>query len=330
MMKAFSEIYFDIVDYCNAKCPYCHSGANRLQQHSGRWIRPDIFKAVLAKLSDKRLIGTDTIIRLYNWGEPFLHPAINTLVDCLNGSGLKYALSTNGSIMPVIDKDFVRNLDHIIFSMPGFSRQSYARINGLKFQDVLNNIHNITKGCRKSGLKGYFVIFYHVYKFNVDELKKCEYFADANGIIFRPYYAFLNHWWILQKFLQNKLPVIEHSRIENDLFGIENIKNKIRQSPKNYRCPQSDFLIIDAGGNIGVCCQLASDNKDYLCGNILEQEAAEILRNRQNRQICKECIASGLAYYINNSFLRPDFYKRSITQNFLLLKRRLKKCFNRR
>lgn len=94
---------------------------------------------------------------------------------------------------------------------------------------------------------------------------------------------------------------------------------------KNYLCPQFDFLIIDENTNVITCCQLPRNHGEYSCGTILEEDFETILNNRKNRQVCKECVSSGLAFYLNNSMVMPDFYKRSTKQKVLALRQRIKR-----
>ncbi|MFC1621053.1 radical SAM protein [Candidatus Omnitrophota bacterium] len=318
MKNNFKAVYFDIVGYCNAKCPYCHSGINKIVK--GGKIDIDKFKSILTELLKKDVVRKGTVISLYNWGEPLLHPEIDKIIDCMNELGLKYALSTNASIVPKIDHKFVKGLDRIIFSMPGFSEESFSRIHGFGFQDAKHNVLKIVKDCRGFGFKGRFVIFYHIYRFNIDEINDCERFANDNGIIFNPHYAFINHWWMLYGFLNKTLSVEKTDRITKDLFNSKDIKEKMKKSPEGYVCPQSDFLIIDEEGDVATCCQIARDHKEYSCGNILKEDIDRIFEKRKNRQVCRECIDSGLAFYLNSSIAPPDFYRRGMKQNFIALK----------
>ena len=321
--ERFKNIYFEIVGYCNANCPYCHSGVNKIGK--GNEIDPGKFKSILMRLFEKDVVKKGTLINLYNWGEPLLHPEINRIIGCINELDLKYALSTNASLVPKIDKGFVKNLDYIIFSMPGFSERSFKNIHGLEFQTHLRNILKIIKDCRSFSFRGHFIIFYHAYRFNINELQRCERFADDNGIIFKPHYAVINHWWMLRGFLDETLPDLQRKCIKEDLFDVEYIKDKMGVSPEEYICPQDNFLVIDENGDVATCCQIPKDHKDYSCGNILEHDIREIFRKRKDSQVCRHCIDSGLAFYLNNSIAQPDFYRRGYRQNFLILKERLRR-----
>jgi len=156
-MEKYRTVIFDIVGYCNARCPYCQSG---IYKKPGKTIiEPKLFEKAIDKLSTG-IIARDAIFNLFMWGEPFLHPELDEILTILNNYGYKYCFSTNASRVPAIDKNFVRNLHSIIFSMSGFSQTSYNKIHGLKFDLVLNNIKKIVDECRNLGFKGDFNIAY--------------------------------------------------------------------------------------------------------------------------------------------------------------------------
>ncbi len=317
MMKPFRNIYFEIAGFCNANCSYCHTGASKLR--NGYGIDEKVLRDALTALLRNRIIRSGSVIRLYNWGEPFLHPKINDILDCVRKLGLKYAFSTNGSVVPPISADFVSALDHLIFSLPGFSQDSYDKIHGFNFEKIKGNIRNIVQQCRANGFNGFFKISFHVYKFNTKEIKECERFADELGIIFDPYFAILNHWWKLQDFISGNLLQEEKEKIKSELF-LDNLQHFAKGRSKKCYCKQFNYLVIDELANVLTCCQIPSNHKDYSCGNILRDNMAEILANKKKKDVCIGCIDSGLSHYFNNAMKVPKFYRRSIKQNYL--------CFN--
>lgn len=130
---------------------------------------------------------------------------------------------------------------------------------------------------------------------------------------------------MLQDFINKRSPKEEVDKVLRDLFNLEDIENKMKSSPKDYVCPQFNYLIIDENAHMITCCQLARNHKEYSCGTILDTDIEIILNKRKNHLVCRECMGSGLAYYLNNSMAMPDFYKRSAKQKILALKQRIKK-----
>ncbi|KAF0146419.1 MAG: hypothetical protein FD156_87 [Nitrospirae bacterium] len=322
-MKPYRTVYFDIVGFCNARCPYCLTGGGK--EKSGGMILPDVFENTLTKLLRSQVIDSKSVVSLYNWGEPFLHPRLHEIISIINKLNIKYAISTNAAKIPAINGEFTRNLDHVIFSMCGFSQASYRRIHGFDFEKIKNNIIKLVDDCRFNGFRGDFFISYHVYRFNTDEIKACENFASRHGIVFRPYYAILNHWWKLLKFINGELSPDRIKEISEDLFGLGEITETMRKSPASYQCPQHDYLIITEDADVLVCCQLPKHGADFSCGNILSEGIDDVLKRKNKMHVCENCSRSGLAYYINNSLSEPTFYKRSLYQYFLLLKSKIQR-----
>ena len=177
MMQHVKSIYLDISGVCNAKCPYCLSG--RFKMPGGKLIAVDVFEQILKRLTESKIVDGNSVLGLYNWGEPFLHPRLGDLVAITNRFAIPYAFSTNASVVPKIDRSFVNGLKMIIFSMPGFSQSSYDRIHGFSFQKIRKNIETIVNQARAAGYKGVFRIHYHVYQFNLSEIAPCEEFSSS-------------------------------------------------------------------------------------------------------------------------------------------------------
>jgi MoaA/NifB/PqqE/SkfB family radical SAM enzyme len=320
----YKMVYFEISGYCNARCAYCYSGVHRPEK--AQFIGVDLFRQTLTRLLVEQVVRKGSVISLYNWGEPVLHPRLGELIGVINELGLKYALSTNASRVPPIDRAFVANLDHVIFSMPGFSQEANDRIHGFPFPEITTNIDRIVTACRQNGFGGRFTISYHVYKFNLDEIKPCERFADERGIQFNPYFPILNHWWEINDYISGHLPEERRKAAERDLFTLDGIDRVLAQAPKKgYRCPQGDYLNIDENGNVVTCCQVPRDHPDYTCGNVVRDDLAGALKKKLRQSVCAGCIHSGLAYYLNTALQRPGFYSPSFRQRGMQLRSALRR-----
>jgi len=303
--KVFKTVIFDVVGYCNARCPYCVTGAN--PGASKKAIAVDVFEQTLVRLLDNGVIEKGAVISLYCWGEPLLHPDLAGLIGVASKLGLKIGLSTNGSVHVSFSPAMVAGLDHIMFSMPGFSQASYDRISRLNFEKVRQNISEMLSECRANGFRGRTWIAYHIYQFNLHEIRDCEQFAGKLKVDFNPCIAMLNEWDQLQGWLKGRLSADQMRKISEDLlcFGI---RPEMKNSPANYYCPQFDYLIIDENANLLVCCQTPK-SEEYQCGNVLRDDLDVVLQNKYTRPVCRGCLDTGLAYYINHALERPKFYQ---------------------
>jgi len=320
----FKTVYFDIVGACNARCPYCLTGISG--DRKGGEISPERFAQALEKLIHEGAIDAKTVVSLYNWGEPFLHRDLPGIIRVLNDLGVRYALSTNGYRVPLIDRGFVQNLDHIIFSMCGFSQASYDRIQRTNFKSALENITRIVLECRTHGFRGDFRIFFHIYRFNEDEIGRCKKFANLLGILFHPHYAILNRWEDLRMLADGRMPLEMQSALSRELYGLGEIPGIMKRAhPDRYNCPQHDYLVLTENADVVACCQLPKDRPEYLCGNVMRDDLSDILNRRQEMPVCRDCIRTGLASYINSSIKTPASYRKGILQSLLFIRQKLRR-----
>jgi len=80
--KAFPRVYIEISGICNAKCPYCVTGAGN--QPEGKFIDLKVFRSLLQYIIKKGILRRKTgSLWLYRWGEPFLYPQFLDIVDII-------------------------------------------------------------------------------------------------------------------------------------------------------------------------------------------------------------------------------------------------------
>ena len=317
-MKPFPIVFFDIVGICNAKCPYCTTGANK--KSPGGIISTKLFSDTLKQLLKKGAIDSQSTIYLYNWGEPFLHPDINGIVNVINDLKLTYAISTNAARVPEINKAFVENLREVLFSMPGFSQESYDRIHGFKFEKIKLKIVTLVGNLRSHGFKGDFIIAYHVYRFNLNEMKKCEVFANSIGAEFSLGTQSLmtggsfKHGWM------DHYPMKKRYEFQRN-FLPTGIKETMDNAPKDYICPQLDLLVIDENTHVLTCCAMPKNHPDCLSIDINSEDIEAALKHRADCPVCIRCKNSGLAYYLNTALFFPEFYRLGSKQILILMKK---------
>src|SRR5262249_35862124 len=104
MAPPYRNVYFDIAGVCNAQCPYCLSG--RFRVPGGKYITTELFEQIIRKLIEYKLVDKDSVVGLYNWGEPFIHPHLHDVIEVANRCEISYSFSTNVSKVPKIDPLF--------------------------------------------------------------------------------------------------------------------------------------------------------------------------------------------------------------------------------
>ncbi len=122
-------ILLDIMGTCNVDCVYC-----RKQSPWNKDYWKDQHKDIFGKLgavfiknvlSEAKSMGTD-IVYLVGGGEPTLHPQFSKLVDLITKSGMKFNLSTNGTVLGKYNKKLVGSTcKEITISMSYGSEKSW-------------------------------------------------------------------------------------------------------------------------------------------------------------------------------------------------------------
>ena len=224
----FESIFFEVVGTCNARCPYCVTGAKNA--NPGGTMQADTFDVTLQNLERLNLIDSQSEIHLYNWGELFLHPDLQNIIRVINNHNLRYCISTNASIIPQINEAFIKHLAAFKFSMCGFSQQSYNRIHKFKFDRITENISKIVSRLRSLEYNEWIGINFHVYRFNTNEIRECKRFANDLGISLLFGDAYLADWWQFESFINDTLPNEKRREIFN-----ESLRRRPSALPKTVR-----------------------------------------------------------------------------------------------
>lgn len=310
----FQRISIDITGFCNAKCKWCVTGQKNRHQGCAQpqYMSFETFVKVYEHLYRTQVIGKNTEIMLYSWGEPFLNKDYVDIVEYLAEKDQIFSVSTNASIVQLVNKnDTYKNCCAFIFSMPGFSQASYDRIHGFNFEQIKKNIQKISINLREFGFKGNVLLSFHVYKFNIHEIDAAEQFAHSLKLEFNPYYPYFNGNSMTELYLEEKMPDEMQMMADEELY-LSHVKELLRKRPENYRCFLESILSIDCDGNLVLCC--ASDNgcTDYTWESIFEICSFEQMKARRQEMLncdtCKKCRSLGIDYWMgkNPSYDKGD------------------------
>lgn len=318
MYKA-SDFFIEISGKCSAKCPYC--ARQRFEnRYSGNNMSPGIFEKIIDHLFSLEILNSDnaSTIKLYNWGEPFLNPEINKILDILKKNKLFADVSSNFIIKPQIENDLLPVISGVTFSLSGFSQASYGKIHGASLAKVLDNFEGFYNNlcCYSPDTK--ICISWHRYLFNESEFWAAYRYFDRPGIRFLPTVAYFNDLPEMLSFTKNNLPETRLKQAQSDLFldHISQSLNRHKQQTKNCRCFMWDQLVIDENGQLLLCCGMTSHDHEHVLGNILEMSSEDIFSKKSLSPICPSCIASGFPKAIGSigyKYLPPggkgDFIK---------------------
>ena len=169
----------DPTNVCNLKCPVCPTTRAELLQPSGR-IATEKFQ----ELVDRIAAHTYRLI-LYNWGEPFLHRQIISLITYAHQKRISTSISSNLNLLPREGAEalVLSGLDDLVVSCDGLSQETYQRYRvGGELAKVVTNLNAIrdakkTLGRSNPSIEFQFLVFQH----NEHEVEQVYDFALRNG-----------------------------------------------------------------------------------------------------------------------------------------------------
>lgn len=294
----YQTVFFDISGICNARCPWCVQAErnDNILKNSKKFIDIGLFSNALERMLALELINKNTIINLFNWGEPLIHPKFPEIINELNKRDLIFGISTNASNIPDINPASMQNLNRFEISMSGFSQSSYDRIHGFKFNKIISNIDQLLKRLKRGGYKGTANLVFHIYQFNIHEICLAKEFCADRNLDLLPYTAHLNNLDKAFGYLNQTLSAEELRKISKDLL-MYYVDDLVASRPKDYLCPQFDYLTLDESCQVLTCCGVAKGHPDYSIGSLFDLSAKEIEEKKRNQSICIPCKNSGTDYW---------------------------------
>jgi len=292
-----SNVYIEISGRCNAKCPYCARQRFK-QRYSGKNMSPVLFENIINHLLTTGLIDQShaSAIFLYNWGEPFLNPEINSILKILKRKNLLAVVSSNFIVSPEVDIDNFMVIREVIFSVSGFTQESYGKIHGASLKKVLNNFDHFYDKIRSYSPKTLIFINWHRYTFNEKEFWDAYKYFDRPGIVFRPVIAQLNDLPEMINYIERKIPEQRLNEAGSDLF-LDHISKKLdyyKKISKPRYCFMWDSIVIDETGQLMLCCGMTNNDYDHILGNVTELPAEKIWQKKMSDSVCNKCISYGL------------------------------------
>jgi MoaA/NifB/PqqE/SkfB family radical SAM enzyme len=138
-----SNFTLETTTFCNLQCVMCPHGNGAMP------TRAHLDTAVIAKLSS--FLSHAKWIQVYGVGEPLLSPSFWRTLELLPAvPGIRTAINSNGTLLTEerMDRLLDSRLNLINFSLDAASPETYRRIRGADFDQVIGNIRELV--CRRN------------------------------------------------------------------------------------------------------------------------------------------------------------------------------------
>ncbi len=175
-----THLQVEPTNLCNLQCPLCPvtEGLRRAKGH----MDLNLFKEFIDEVGDYVFL-----IILWDWGEPFLNPAVYEMISYAKGKGIKLVSSTNGHIFAKTEhanKVVSSGLDTLIFAVDGITQETYEGYRKRGDLDTLiHGIRNVVEAKRASESEFPLVNFRFIpMKHNEHELPMLKDFAGSLGV----------------------------------------------------------------------------------------------------------------------------------------------------
>ena len=169
---------------------------------------------------------------------------------------------------------------------------------------ILLNIDKLIEGLKDGGYKGTANLVFHIYQFNIHEIDLAREFCVDRNLDLLAYVAHLNNLEKTLGYLNQTLSVEDLIKISKDLL-MYYVDDHVASRPKNYLCPQFEYLTLDETCQVLTCCGMAKGHSDYSIGSLFDLSAKEIKVKKHNQNICIPCKESGTDYFAHVAHVPP-------------------------
>ena len=317
--EPFYPIYIEISpsNGCNHRCKFCSFDFTGYKSELLDYKLFEENVPIMAK-------GGVKAVMFAGEGEPLIHPRFVDIVKMFDRNGIDTALTTNGALLneDVID-GILPCMNWIKISLDAGTDKTHSYLHGCKegeFDIILNNLKYALRLREEKGYTCTLGVQVVLFDENKDELKDlaiklrdtgADYlvikpFTDHQyrsnlelGVNYKDYYEKLTKQ--LRPYSDNTFPIIMRENTFKDL-----------ECDRSYNvCHALDFWsYIDSYGNVYACSNFLG-NKDYVYGNLYENNFGNIWINRKRPDIditdCRKiCRMDKINQYLEDFNDKPD------------------------
>lgn len=257
----------------------------------------DVFRQVLDKIKHDN-IGQSTLIVLYNWGEPLIHPEIGKIIRMIHEYGFNTAISSNFNVDIDLKTVVSESPSYFRVSLSGYSQAIYEQThrNG-NINLVVSNLYRLRHYMDKFKKNINVEVYYHLYKHNCrEDFLKIKEISERLNFRFNTQFAYyMPVEKILSYLSTGSAPPEDQPLIDNLLVRPEEqAAIAMPYVPQTNDCGlRRDMIPINWDGSVALCCGIY----DYglnVAPNFLELSHDEIQQRRYAHPLCGPCMSRGV------------------------------------
>lgn len=178
------EVFIDPVNLCPLKCPLCATGM-RLQGREAGMLSLEKYQFYLDQLSPWLYR-----VKLFNYGEPFLNPALFDMITYTHQKRVAVQVNSNLNVWQdsFAERCVKSGLDTLTVSFDGVSQQGYSSYRtGGDVEKVKQAVEQLVAAKKRLGAANpNIVLQFLMQKHNVHEYDAVALYAQKNNSVFSP------------------------------------------------------------------------------------------------------------------------------------------------
>jgi MoaA/NifB/PqqE/SkfB family radical SAM enzyme len=234
----------ETTNYCNLRCTICP--VNRGMQRQKRWLDPALFRSLVDRTPTLRFVLP------FQWGEPLLHPEIDSMVRYAREHGVRTMLTTNGTLLDerMAQRLFDSGLDRLTISVDG-DDATHERIREVKLSEIRERVATLRRARDRGG---------HALRIDVSMV-----LDDTTK------------------------PAVDHYRASwRDLADRVQVIPRLAQRPRTKACREAwrGSLVVLVDGTVTACC---ADSEGVLkLGDATRDAPAQIVNDAPFRRLRRQ------------------------------------------
>ncbi len=298
----FSDLFYtiDVVGTCNLRCLSC---AHSIEKHNvprGLMKYQDFTRVVDKIIAESNLI---THISLYSWGEPLLHPKIDSIIRYLHDRNIAVALSSNLSIRfeNRLEKVIEQSPDYLKISTSGYYPEAYNNTHaGGDVNLVKSNLYKLRYLLDKHKAGTLVDVNYHLYRDNNGiNLEKMTELCRELGFVLSTVHALVMPLERVIRHCEGQPDFQTKLLTDNLLVDIDEgiAASKMDRNSIGVCGYRDNQVNINSDLTVPVCCTVFNRDSNVVANNFLKASPADIQKRKNLTEICKKCMSYGLPAY---------------------------------